>query len=301
MDREVKTATLVSNSGEFVRWDSWTNVEKKVKRRWQKTEKYCFWEFSTLGSRRVTTEDGPECCQPRWVLEVGDLDFPQLSPNVTLAIPYQPARSPQIGTKQMSSRSKMSRTLCLWVEIGPLEDKRTSAHTHTHTQTRPVWPGLSACAVNLLLKTLIHTLLFHVRTHALHVLHLVCVYLDAPGCRAPSSKPLHISLPECIGGDFWDFFSPSSCLPEGMWSLWLIRGSPVSDCQQPPLFQRSAPSSLVIADPCCKPGTPAEQVLQREPKLSDGDQLQNSRENIFDFFAHKAKNSLNTIVHLIGI
>lgn len=142
---------------------------------------------------------------------------------------------------------------------------------------RPISSDLSApCAVNILLKTLIHTLLFHVHTHALHVLHLVCVYLDAPGCLTTpthfTSPLLFLSaLPECIGSDFEDF--SASCLPEGMWSLWLIRGSPVSDCPQPPLsvplprfntfFYTSASPSQT---PCCKSGPPVHQDLRRDAR-----------------------------------
>lgn len=55
---------------------------------------------------------------------------------------------------------------------------------------RPVSSYLSApCALNILPKALIHThtLTFHVHTRVLNVLHLVSVYLDAPGC--PTNPP----------------------------------------------------------------------------------------------------------------
>lgn len=112
---------------------------------------------------------------------------------------------------------------------------------YTHTRS-----NLSGSrAVNILLKALIHTLLFHVCTRVLHALHLVCVYLDAPGCLTEPPyrhHPVSISPspPLAFLFFFWEYrewylWLSASCLPEGMCSLWLIRGNPISDCpHQPP-------------------------------------------------------------------
>lgn len=76
-----------------------------------------------------------------------------------------------------------------------------------------------------------HTRLFHVCTHALCVLHLLCVYVDAPGCRsAPAHFTCSFSHRFLVISEIFPLYPVCPGAPR---SLWLIRGSPGSDSHPP--------------------------------------------------------------------
>lgn len=176
-------------------------------------------------------------------------------------------------TKCRHVPKKTALTRCLKVKLGPRKDKSTSARTRTAHITGPVSP---VCSKHIAKNPYPHTPVSCSHT---------CSTCSASGSclfRCPwlsNHHPTHFTspllflsaLPECIGSDFEDF--SASCLPEGMWSLWLIRGSPVSDCPQPPLsvplprfntfFYTSASPSQT---PCCKSGPPVHQDLRRDAR-----------------------------------
>lgn len=72
----------------------------------------------------------------------------------------------------------------------------------------------------------------HLSMRLLRVEHLVCVYLDARGCPSAPSTSSPLSFLRAYVE--WFLGLSASCLPRGERSLWLIRGSPVSDCSQHP-------------------------------------------------------------------
>lgn len=130
----------------------------------------------------------------------------------------------------------------LKLKLGPDEDKSAGAGTSTAASS-----DLSApCAVNILLKpSQPHT--------PVSCSHTCCTCSASGLCLFRCPRPRHpthftsptlllSSLPERTGSDFEDF--SASCLPEGMWSPWLIRGSPGSDCHPPPASSVSAAAQV---------------------------------------------------------
>lgn len=81
---------------------------------------------------------------------------------------------------------------------------------HTYIQHQMCQPLVQ---LNILLKAPIYTLQCLVHTHVVHILHLVCVYLDAAGCL---TTPHHLSphsLHHPLVLPLFRFFSVSNLFP----------------------------------------------------------------------------------------
>lgn len=138
----------------------------------------------------------------------------------------------------MPSRSPKGPT-CLKSQIGPRKDKRTGARTHAGSAPI-IRPDSPMCSKHIAKNPHPHTPVSCSHTCSTCSASGLCLF-RCPWLsnHPPPTSHLHCSLSllflsvqGVISGIFLHPVCPGGG-GGGMWSLWLIRGSPVSNCPQP--------------------------------------------------------------------